>query len=206
MSNSQHNIRYVAFFISERLTNVTSNNKTKKEKKLWNKITTVLAIIVVLCAVLLVGGKFIGIEPYAVLSGSMEPTYPTGSMIFVKDTPASAIEIGDPITFVLDENLTIATHRVVEIDAEEQHFITKGDANEYKDASPVHFNNLIGKPILSIPKLGYIVHYIQNPLGQYIAIVIAALILLLAFVPDLFDEEKKSQRKAENTKSSNTDS
>ena len=53
-------------------------------KKLWNMITTVLVALVVILAILLVGVRVIGLTPYVVLSGSMEPTYHTGSLIYVK--------------------------------------------------------------------------------------------------------------------------
>ena len=171
---------------------------SKSIKKIWNIISIVIVVVVVALAVLLVGVRVIGFDTYAVLSGSMEPNYHTGSLIYVKDVPPEEIEVGDPITFVLDENLTVATHRVVEIDEETQHFTTKGDANEFVDAKPVHFNNLIGKPVFTIPKLGYFANYVQNPPGKYVALAAAAILLLLAFVPSLFDEEKpKKGRKGE---------
>ena len=45
----------------------------------------------------------------------MEPTYHVGSLLYVKKIAPEAVQVGDPITFVLDENLTVVTHRVVEI-------------------------------------------------------------------------------------------
>lgn len=81
-----------------------------------------MVAIVVVTAALLVGAKVIGFQTYSVLSGSMEPTYHTGSLIYVKKTDPQDIKVGDPITFVLDENLTVATHRVIKIDDPNQHF------------------------------------------------------------------------------------
>ena len=83
----------------------------------------------------------------------------------------------------------------MEIDETNQNFITKGDANEFIDAAPVHYNNLIGVPKMTVPKLGYLANFIQHPPGKYIAIAVAALLLLLAFLPDLFDEEKDKPKK-----------
>jgi len=160
-------------------------------KRVWNIVSIILIAIMVLLVILLVGVRLIGFQPYSVLSGSMEPTYHTGSLIYVKKIDPQDVKEGDPITFVLDENLTVATHRVIKIDEENQHFYTKGDANEYPDASPVHFKNLIGKPAFTIPYMGYVASYIQNPPGRYIAIAAAAIILLLIFLPDLFDDSKK---------------
>lgn len=150
--------------------------------------TTVLVLAVVL-AVMLVGVRLIGFEVYTVLSGSMEPTYHTGSIVYVKECEPEDIEVGDPITFVMNEDLVVATHRVIEVDAKNEHFYTKGDANETPDAAPVHFNNLIGTPVFTIPYMGYVANYVQNPPGCYIAIAVCALVLMLMFLPDLFDKE-----------------
>ncbi len=85
-------------------------------RKLWNVISTLLVVAMVLLAFALVGVRLIGLTPYAVLSGSMEPTYHVGSLIYVKDIDPADIEIGDPITFVVNEDLLLATHRVVDIE------------------------------------------------------------------------------------------
>lgn len=162
-------------------------------KKIWNVISTVLVVIVVAVALLLVGARLFGLQVYAVLSGSMEPTYHVGSVIYVEPVDPSEIQVGDPITFVMNEELTVATHRVVRIDAENSHFYTKGDANENPDAAPVHFNNLLGKPVFTIPYLGYISSYVQSPPGIYIAVGVGVLLLALAFLPDMLDGGKKKK-------------
>lgn len=182
--------------------------KTKRTgaKLVWNIVSGILIAIMVVLVVMLVGVRLIGYQPYCVLSGSMEPTYHTGSLIYVKKADPQDIKVGDPITFVLDENLTVATHRVIEIDEADRHFYTKGDANEYPDASPVHFNNLIGRPAFTIPYMGYVANYIQNPPGRYIAIAAAAVILLLIFIPDLFDDSKKKSRSKVKSAGIDTDS
>lgn len=162
-------------------------------KKIWNVISTVLVVIVVVVALLLVGARLFGLQVYAVLSGSMEPTYHVGSVIYVEPVDPSEIQVGDPITFVMNEELTVATHRVVRIDAENSAFYTKGDANENPDAAPVHFNNLLGKPVFTIPYLGYISSYVQSPPGIYIAVGVGVLLLALAFLPDMLDGGKKKK-------------
>ena len=168
-------------------------SQQSKGRKIYNIRTTVMVAIVVVTAALLVGAKLIGLQTYSVLSGSMEPTYHTGSLIYVKKTDPQDIKVGDPITFVLDENLTVATHRVIKIDDPTQLFYTQGDANEYPDASPVHYKNLIGKPVFTIPYLGYFAGYVQNPPGRYLALTAAAIIILLVFLPDLFDDKDKDK-------------
>lgn len=166
---------------------------SKKFKKVWNAVTTVIVALVVAMAVLLVGLRVFGLQTYTVLSGSMEPAYPTGSLLYVKKTAPEEVKVGQPITFVMNEDLLVATHRVVEIDAENQRFYTKGDANDAVDGSPVHFNNLIGVPVFSIPYLGYVVNYIQKPPGLYAALAAGALLLFLMLLPELLDSRTKGK-------------
>ena len=154
-------------------------------KLLWRILSAAVTGLVVLLAVLLVGVRLLGLTPYTVLSGSMEPVYPTGSLLYVKKSNSAAVKVGDAITFVLNEDLVIATHRVVEIDTTNTCFYTKGDANEHRDSAPVDFRNLIGKPQFCIPLLGYVAHFLSAPLGQTVAVASAALLLLLSFLPSL---------------------
>ncbi len=163
----------------------------KTLKKIWNVLSTVLVAVFVVLAVFLMGSRLLGYRVFTVISGSMEPEYRVGDLIYVKETDPADVKVGDPITFVLNENLVVATHRVVEIDAENQHFYTKGDANEAPDAQPVHFNNLIGRPEFAIPKLGYVSDFVQNPPGTYITVVIAALLIIFVFLPDFSPKKKK---------------
>lgn len=171
-------------------------------KKIWNGFTTVLVCLVVILAVLLVGVRLVGFQVFTVLSGSMEPTYHVGSLIYVKDVDYRQLEAGDVITFMLDEN-TVATHRIIQVVPDEDEpevlrFATQGDANDAPDGTLVHYKNVIGTPVFTIPKLGYVANYIQNPPGTYIAISGAAILLLLMFLPDLFseDEPKKTAESA----------
>jgi len=182
----------------------------KSIKRIWNAVTTVLVVLVVILALLLVGVRLFGIQVFTVLSGSMEPSYHTGSLIYVKKVDPFELEPGDVITFALDED-TVATHRVVGIVPDEEdpaviRFRTKGDANDAEDATLVHYMNVIGSPIFTVPKLGYVSNYIQNPPGMYIAIAVAAILLLLVFLPDLLfnDEEEKKSSKSSKTSNSNS--
>lgn len=171
-------------------------------KKIWNVITSILVALVVLVAVALVGVRLIGWQVFTVLSGSMEPTYHTGSVIYVKTVDPFTIEEGQVITFMMDEN-TVATHRVVGIVPDEDdptviRFRTKGDANNAEDGTLVHYKNVIGTPVFTIPGLGYLVSYIQQPPGLYVAITAVAVLVLLLFVPDILAAaERADQRDAE---------
>ena len=141
--------------------------KKSSIRKTWNVISSILVALVVLLALLLVGARLFGLQVYTVLSGSMEPTYHTGSLIYVKKVDPYTIRDGQVITFMLDEN-TIATHRVVGVVPDEEdstvvRFRTKGDANETEDGGLVHYKNVIGTPVFTIPYLGFVANYIQHP-------------------------------------------
>lgn len=171
----------------------------KTIKKIWNAITTVLVIVVVVMAIALVGVRLIGLQPLTVLSGSMEPTYHTGDLIYVKEVDYRELKSGDVITFMLSED-TIATHRIVEVVPDENdssvlRYRTKGDANDAEDGTLVHYKNVVGTPVFSLPKMGYVANYIQKPPGLYIAISGAAVLLLLVFLPDLFGEDEDDKRR-----------
>ena len=177
-------------------------------KKIWDIITTLLVIAVVVFALLLAGARLIGYRVYAVLSGSMEPTYHTGALIYVKEVDTSKIEVGQVITFMLSED-TIATHRVIEVIPDEEdagtvRYRTKGDANDSPDGALVHYKNVIGVPVFSIPYLGYVATYIQHPPGTYFAIGTIVIIILLAFLPDLMkdDEEPTAVKSGKEDKTS----
>ena len=98
-------------------------------RRIWSVITTIVVILIVFLAIALVGVRVVGLTPYTVLSGSMEPTYHVGSLIYVKEVEPSEVEVGDPITFVVNEDLLVATHRVVEIDVQTSRQQTIVDEN-----------------------------------------------------------------------------
>ncbi|MBR1993578.1 MAG: signal peptidase I [Firmicutes bacterium] len=172
-----------------------------KKKKALSIISTVIVVIMVFSAVFLMGSRLFGYRVFNVISGSMEPAYSVGDMLYVKNVDVNEIEVGDPITFVLNENLVVATHRVVEIDEANQYFYTKGDANETIDSAPVHFNNVIGVPQFSIPYLGYVSDFIQNPPGMYITIALGVGLLILVFLPDMINKKRDKKEEDEEVSS-----
>ncbi|MBQ4067246.1 MAG: signal peptidase I [Clostridia bacterium] len=170
-----------------------------KVKKIWNAATSVLIALVVVLAILLAGMRLFGFNVFTVLSGSMEPVIHTGSIVYVKEVKPEDIRTGDVITYMLDEN-TISTHRVVEVIPDEEdptviRYKTKGDANASEDGVPVHCQNVIGEVQFSIPYLGYVANFIQNPPGMYVAIAAGLLLLILIFMPEILAPEKEKEKK-----------
>lgn len=186
-------------------------------RKIWNTITTVVVVLVVVLAIALVGVRLVGLTPLTVLSGSMEPTYHVGSLIYVQKVDPAEITVGMPITFVLNDDLMVATHRVVGVkkiestmkavvtedmqpvldedgkavyarvalDEPSYYFTTKGDANNVEDGSPVYYKNVVGTPVFTVPYLGYLSSWLQTKKGMVMGACIAAMILILTFVPDI---------------------
>jgi len=144
----------------------------------------------VLCAVFLMGSRLLGFRVFNVISGSMTPVYNVGDLIYVQKVDPKDVKVGDDITFVLNEELAVATHRVVEVNTEKGYFVTKGLTNDTKD-EPVLFENLIGKPKFKIAKLGYVSDFIQNPPGMYITLAAGAVLIILVFLPDMLNKKKK---------------
>ncbi len=161
----------------------------KPVKRLIKLLYALLTAAAVLLALALVGLRLTGLRAFSVLSGSMEPLYPTGSLIYVKPVDKSLLKSGDVITFMLDAS-SIATHRIVEVipdasDASVIRYRTKGDANSAPDGALVHCRNVLGSPVFCLPWLGYFAQFVRKPPGSYMALSAGALVILLAFLPDL---------------------
>ena len=168
-----------------------------KAKKIFDITTSVLVALTVLLAVFLMGARVVGLQVFNVSSGSMTPEYLEHDLIYVKVVKPESIEVNDVITFVMNEELTVATHRVVHIDKENRKFYTKGDANKTEDTSPVLFENLIGTPVFRIPLLGLVSEYIQKPPGMYVAIGGGVTLIAAVFLPDLFKKKKKDKEETQ---------
>lgn len=160
-------------------------------KKICGFLSTVLLIILFALAVLLIVPNLLGMKSLAVLSGSMEPGIPVGSIVYVEEIEPSALQVDDVVTYSIGGN-TMVTHRVVEVDLDNQTLITKGDANDVVDANPVAFSQVVGKMKMHVPYLGYISIYIQTPLGIVAACGVLIVVILLTFLPEVFKKEETS--------------
>lgn len=157
-----------------------------------NILSSLVLVLVLSVVGVLLLPRALGYDMFAVLSGSMEPYYHVGSIVYVDKMPAEEIEVGDPIAFKLNET-TIATHRVVEIDNENKLFTTKGDANDIVDESPVRFEQVIGKGTKSIPMLGYITVNIKSKKGLIVSCGIIVFLVILYIIPEILKPEKPKE-------------
>jgi len=123
--------------------------KSQKSTKGW------LAISIFLVLAVWTSSGLFGFYPSIIASGSMTPTIDVGDIAITVSTDPSKIQIGDIIQYWQNEEMNM--HRIVEIRQTEsgEQFITKGDANNVPDSTPVLADQIRGKLIFSIPKLGW---------------------------------------------------
>ena len=169
--------------------------KTEKVLKVISKtLSTALLSVVVLLAVLLVGVRLIGFTPYTVLSGSMEPEYHVGSIIYVTKVDVEKLKEGDPITYRI-EGGTVVTHRIIEVFNEGTpalSFQTQGDANDTPDGE-IPASAVIGKPRFTIPYLGYVSNFVQKPWGLITIVGCCAVVLIISFAIDALLSKPEEQ-------------
>ena len=172
----------------------------KKEKSgfVSDFIFIFVLTVFVLLTLIMLGTRIFGYQMLTVDSGSMEPNLPEDSLIFVTTVDPSKLQADDVITFTIDEDGTLVTHRIVAVRNNDRSFVTKGDANESCD-SPVPWENVVGKVTLCFPKIGGVFRFItaeKNRVYVYITIGILAGLTVLWIFTDR--RKKKQQRKAAN--------
>lgn len=160
-------------------------------------VVTVAVVMVLLAALSLVAGGEpadsstwrIGVKPMTVLGGSMEPAIGVGSLTLIGRADPREVALGDIITFSTPPEArvgslgsdTITTHRVVAIEsgAGGLAFETKGDANEDPDGWSVPADSMVGKPLLTIPYLGYAARWASSGTGFVLLIVVPGVLLIV---------------------------
>lgn len=163
--------------------------------KFLNLTGIIIMLTLIICTIPLTIPKLFGFQIYAVLTGSMEPEYPVGSVVYVEPAAPDIIQIGDVITFRLPEEANVVmTHRVMNIDQENGFFVTKGDANPGEDEEPVEFERLIGKAVYDIPKLAAVSNLINTMTGKLILFSLFALSFILWIIADIITQMNKKAK------------
>lgn len=156
----------------------------------WVVIAVIALYLAVAAPILL------GYHPMVVLSGSMEPTYPVGSIIYYQKCTFEELEEGDPLTFYAGEALV--THRITTVNAISRTVITKGDNNETEDPVPVEEEKIVGKATrFSIPYGGYFVTYGKQPA---IIIIMASILFINYLLEGIVLKQEKSEETNEEKK------
>jgi signal peptidase I len=162
-------------------------------------MATLFTGVAVLAAVAVGVLGWAGYRPEPVLSGSMEPFMPTGSLIVVKRVPASTVKVGDVITFQRPGSNDMLTHRVVKIERHDGRpvYTTKGDANEAADPFPLRLPGEVGAHVTTVPELGRVALAINQHEVRGGLIAIFTLLLLLATLRAIWRTEEKTPQCAE---------
>lgn len=137
--------------------------------------------------------RFMGYEIYEVVSGSMEPAIPVGSLLYVEEIEPEEVLPKDIIAFVQDGS--VVTHRVEENQYVEGKFITKGDANSKEDMLPVAYEQLVGKAVYHIPVLGILLAMLASTTGKIYAAIFAACGVMFHMLAGVLRERQREQRK-----------
>ena len=155
---------------------MSRESQPRKKRKVIPIICRVLGIIFILAVIVtalpLTIPKLLGYEIFNVESGSMEPEIPVGSVIYVKPTPPEDIQENDIITFS-KEGVTV-THRVIENHIVEGEFVTKGDATEKEDVTPVPYASLVRKVTAHFAVLGKFLVVYSSTIGKVYVLLVAA--------------------------------
>lgn len=151
---------------------------------------------------------------YVIISPSMEPTIKVEDAVVIKRKKTGELKVGDIITFMSSDSryagLTV-THRIVGIEKGEDgsfYYRTKGDNNNTEDSTLVKHDNVYGKVILKIPKIGYIKYVLSTSFGWILLVVIPCLGILIYDVIKIFKSvgnKKKPQELDNNTEDEKTD-
>ncbi|MGL4606492.1 MAG: signal peptidase I [Eubacteriaceae bacterium] len=146
-------------------------------KKLVGFLSGLIYIAVVLF-LLVLSPLLMGWHPVVVLSPSMEPTLPVGTVTYYEKVKAfEDLKQGDIITFGSNgEEGTFITHRIVKVDNESKSFVTKGDGNGSPDPQPISMDMVQGKIVnFKIPWIGFTMMWVKNPL--VIALLVGVILL-----------------------------
>lgn len=158
-------------------------NKKHSIARLCSVFGTILLIVLILACVPLTLPRMLGYHIYTVVSGSMEPEIPTGSLVYVKNMEPEEVQEEDVIAFysAMDGN-SIITHRVVTNSTLMGEFITKGDANEENDMNPVTYDHFIGRVALSVPVAGSLAQTFTSAYGKIAAAGMISLAVVLHLI------------------------
>jgi signal peptidase len=122
-----------------------------------------------------------GATPYTILTGSMRPSLPPGTLVVVKPRPVDQLRAGDVVTYQLESGKpAVVTHRITQVSTNlkgERSFTTKGDANNVADQNPVRAAQIRGTLLYAVPKLGYVNNFISGSQRQVATYGVVTLLL-----------------------------
>jgi signal peptidase I len=144
----------------------------------------VLVLVLALAALVIVAPAVVGGSALTVLTSSMAPKFPAGTLIVIKPTPIDEIRVGDVLTYQISSgNPAVISHRVVSRSVSLEGvttFITKGDNNDLADAKPVQEVQVKGTLWYAIPLLGFVNNAVNGETRPLVTPIIAGLLFAYA--------------------------
>lgn len=135
---------------------------------------------------------------YVIMSGSMEPTIMTGDAIVNKRVDGE-LKVGDIVTYKSEDPHfygIMITHRIIDVKTEDGQtvYVTKGDDNQTRDRLAVRRNQIYGKVVMVIPKIGYLQMFLATSYGWIVAVVIPCVGVISYDFVKLIKNIKKNNR------------
>lgn len=198
--------------IQEIMSKTENTEKKSFIKSLLNILSNIVLVALSLFIIYMLVFMFKGIKGnetptilnhqiYVVRSGSMSPTFKTGSLLIVNVGNKEEIKVSDIITYRRPNDTVATTHRVVNVIEEdgERMFVTRGDANNVDDPVPVSENDVVGTVSTAIPLLGYLIGFVRTKQGLLVVIIVPALIIILSQIVSLIKKENKKEEEKKTT-------
>lgn len=170
----------------------------KQLSRVIGGIATGIVVAIVVTAVgLVVVPRLLNWTVLVVLSGSMEPSMPTGGLAFVEPVDPAAIQVGDIVTFpVPGQPGALVSHRVTSVEqvAGKPVLLTKGDANDEPDAWRTPASSVKGTVNVSLPYLGHATQLLRTQGGFILLLVVPGLLIVLGELGAIARELRKIRR------------
>jgi signal peptidase I len=153
--------------------------QTKRQDKGGWVLNSVIILLVLLIGLVVIPKAFFHVQVRAVVSGSMLPQLPVGSLVIAVPRPFEDLKVGNDLMYLLnDGDGAVVTHRIVAIDTLNQRLTTQGTANTTADP-PVDYKNTLGVVKLHLPLAGYPLMLLDSTLGKIAAATVFAVIILV---------------------------
>ena len=175
--------------------------KDKKQRKnngsflpaFCNALGTVMLMAVIVLCLPLTAPRFMGYEIYEVVSGSMEPAIPMGSVLYVEQVDPADLVVDDVVAFHRDDS--VVAHRVVANRTSLGELVTKGDANNAEDPDPVPYENVVGIVARHVPILGQFMGLYTSNIGKVYLLLTAACGVMLNILAGRIREDRRNRIK-----------
>ena len=152
-----------------------AHNKLTYVKKAAHILTSLVFALMAFIGIAMIALYAFGYRFYVVKTQSMKNIYPVGTLVLVDNTAPEDLAKGDVISFVTSGD-AVVTHRVVENDTENEQIYTKGDMNNTADSTPSDYQNVLGKVVFGIPKIGSLAFYTNSTTVRRVIVVIICLL------------------------------